>query len=103
VRVIQNPAVVESLRQELDRGEWEAVALAMELQAPLLIDEVRGRRIASLYRVPVRGALGLLLEARQAGYVASLSEEFRKLAAEDFRVSARLIQDLLRAAGEEQE
>jgi hypothetical protein len=45
---VQNDAIVRALQGELDHGEAEAIALAVELQADLiLIDERRARANSS--------------------------------------------------------
>lgn len=54
-------------RHVVDEGEAEAIELAKELQADwLLIDERKGRRLASQERVPVIGLLGVVLIERDA-------------------------------------
>lgn len=54
----------------LDAGEAEAIALAKELNAQkLLIDERLGRRIAIENGIPVTGVLGVLADAKRAGFV----------------------------------
>ena len=58
-------AAVTDLRQKLDPGEAEAILLAVELRASLiLVDERRGRRIASERGLAVMGLLGILAEAK---------------------------------------
>ncbi|MBI1801196.1 MAG: DUF3368 domain-containing protein [Chloroflexi bacterium] len=47
MRAVSNRALVQSLRQELDAGETEAIALALEVGAEALVmDERLGRFIA---------------------------------------------------------
>lgn len=61
---------VTSLRTALDQGEAEAIALALELNAELLlIDESPGRAIARQYGINITGVLGVLLEAKRRGLI----------------------------------
>lgn len=56
----------------LDPGETEAIALAVEIGADLLlIDERKGRREAKLLGLRTTGLLGVLLEAKKAGLLSS--------------------------------
>jgi predicted nucleic acid-binding protein len=60
-----------ALRKLLDPGEAEAVIVAIELGAGLLlIDEKRGRRIATDRGLDVTGLLGVLAEAKFRGLIA---------------------------------
>ena len=47
----------------LDRGEKEAISLALSKNALLLMDEERGRYFAREKNILVRGSLGVLIEA----------------------------------------
>ncbi len=61
---MQNTTVVNSLRYELDAGEAEAIALALELKADLLLmDERRGCAMAQQMNV-FSGILGVLVQAK---------------------------------------
>jgi predicted nucleic acid-binding protein len=65
-----NRAGVAQLRLWLDPGEAEAIIVALELQASLiLIDEQRGRRIAADQGLEYMGLLGILSEAKQRGLI----------------------------------
>lgn len=62
---VVNRSLVTALRRDLDQGEAEAIALALELHADLLlIDEREGRRIAEQLGLRVTGVVGLLIEAK---------------------------------------
>jgi predicted nucleic acid-binding protein len=70
---IANKPLVRALRLELDAGEAEAIACALELKATLLLmDERRGREIAQRMGLPVLGLLGVLLLAQRRGLVPAL-------------------------------
>ena len=70
---VRDEVSVKHLEQELDAGEAEAIALAIELQADLLLlDERRGRMIARQLGVAVTGLLGILLVAKQRGYLVAI-------------------------------
>ena len=69
-RSVTNHTIVEVLSNELDIGEAEAIALALELKADLLlIDERRGRMIADRLNLKYTGILGVLIEAKSQGLV----------------------------------
>jgi hypothetical protein len=93
---------VERLGAELDLGEAEAIALAKERHADLLLmDELKGRRVALREGVPFIGLLGVLVVAKRTGRIASV----RQLAAEleavaDFRLSDEVKAVAFRQAGE---
>jgi len=100
VRATTN-AVDLALRAALDAGEAAAITLALELHAPLLIDERRGRRIATtIYGLEVRGTLGTLVRARKANLVGPLAPLLSQLVARGDRLGEELIREALRAVDE---
>jgi predicted nucleic acid-binding protein len=61
---------VQEFRKNLDPGEAEAIVLAIERQADLvLVDERRGRRIAVAAGLTVTGLLGVVVKAKQTGLI----------------------------------
>jgi predicted nucleic acid-binding protein len=67
---VLNQALVTALRRDLDRGEAETIALALDLRADLvLLDEREGRHAAQRLELRVTGVVGLLLEAKSRGAV----------------------------------
>jgi predicted nucleic acid-binding protein len=66
----------ELISLHLDQGELDSLALALDMNALLLIDEERGREIARRYRVKVRGTLGVLIEAYRHGFLTSSQLRF---------------------------
>lgn len=86
---------------ELDDGEGEAIALAVRLNALLIIDEREGREVATRLGLRLTGTLGLLIEAKNQGLIESLGTEINRLMeTTNFRCSAGLLNDALREAGE---
>src|SRR4051812_10798964 len=55
---------------DLDPGETQAIALAIELRADLvLMDERKGTRAANHLGLPTIGVFGVLLQAKRAGLI----------------------------------
>lgn len=72
-RSVVNQELVTTLRLEIDEGEAEAIALAIELNAQLLlIDEHLGRTVASRLGLKFTGVLGVLLEAKSNGLITAV-------------------------------
>lgn len=66
---INNPSLIENLADKLDPGEREALALAMEIQVPLLIDEAEARKEALRLGIPQFGSLRVLGEGKTRGII----------------------------------
>lgn len=102
VREVENHVLVTVLRTEIHRGEAEAIALAVELSADLvLLDERQGRRVAAALGFRHIGVLGILLEAKRRGLLAVIRPLVDELVIKkSFWVSEDLRRRVLEAAGE---
>jgi len=99
---VTNHTVVQALRQGLDAGEAEAIALAVEVKADLLLmDERLGRETAQHLGCRVTGVIGVLVEAKRKGILPKVKSPLDALRDEaGFRVSERPCARVLGDAGE---
>lgn len=97
----ENRSVITQLEANLDKGEAEAIALAIELQSDfLIIDEIKGRTIAENMGIKIVGLLGTLLKAKELGHLSELKPKLEQLVKLGFRINPRLYEHVLKMAGE---
>jgi len=92
--------LVAACRALVDDGEAEAIALAAELGAELLMDDLLGRRHAARLQVPVRGLLGVLVLAKRAGKLAAVAPVIADLKQQNFFIGEALVAEVLKQCGE---
>jgi len=81
--------------EKVDIGEASAIALASEIPSPLLIlDDLRGRKLADQLRLDYTGTVGVLTLARKRGIIDSLHSYFDRIRATNFRIPERLLKAL---------
>ena len=99
---VQDSAAVNRFRVQLDLGEAEALELALELKADLLlIDESRGREAASREGIPIIGVLGVLLAGKKRGILDHVRPVLLDLQQNaGFWISPDLLQQIIMEAGE---
>jgi len=101
VVVAKNRQLINSFNLLLDVGEAEAMALYFEEDADfLLIDEKKGREIASFNKINVVGSLGILLMSKKKGLIPSVEPLLNRLQQSSIRISDELHQKTLELAGE---
>jgi uncharacterized protein len=96
-REVNNEPLAQLLKQTLDRGEAEAIALAIEFKADwTLLDEREGRKVAKSLGLKVTGILGVLLRAKQLGELESLQFVIDDLINKaGFRIAPKLLAQIL--------
>lgn len=87
---------------DLDAGESEAIALAIELKAGLiLMDERKGTDVARALGLATVGVVGVLLEAKRAGHLEAVMPLIDQLVTDlGFFVSRPLRERIARLAEE---
>jgi predicted nucleic acid-binding protein len=86
---------------DLDKGEAEAIILATEIKADLIIlDETMGRFYAKHAGLKVTGTIGVLLRAKKLGYITELKPLLFELKAKNVWLSDNLVEEILKLANE---
>jgi predicted nucleic acid-binding protein len=101
-KAIQDEAIVRLLEATLDRGEAEAIALALEISANLvLLDERDGRSAAERAGLRVTGVPGVLLRSKLNGHISAVKPEIDALRSRArFFLSSDVERKVLDLAGE---
>ena len=99
---LSNTDMARALRRDLDNGEAEAIALALQLRlTTVLIDEHDGRAVAKAMGLVPVGVLGVLLRAKRTGNLDSVVTAMRALQDQaGFFINPDLFASLAREAGE---
>lgn len=101
IRPVTSTILHQVFEERVDKGEASAIALAVETPSSMLvIDDLRGRKLAKQLNIQFTGTLGLLLKAKQLGVISLLRPILQKVQLTDFRISDQLIAGLLKEAGE---
>lgn len=89
------------LEMDLDEGEANAIALSLEMKNPILmIDELKGRKVAEKLNLRYSGTFGLILRAKQIGLINSIGPILEKIKSTNFRFDEKLFEKVLEQAGE---
>ncbi len=99
---IEETRLLQLLRKDLDAGEAETIAYALQKKNPLvLLDEEDAREIADFYGIDKTGTIGILIRAKLEGKISLLKPvlgELRNKAG--FWIKETLFQDTLKAVEE---
>ena len=80
------------LEERLDKGEASSIALALEVDnSTLIIDEIKGRKIAQSFNLDIIGTIGIILLADKKGLITDVTSLILRLVNKGFRLSDKLI------------
>ena len=98
IDIVEDPAARDL---GLDPGETAAILLAEQLHADaLVIDERRGRAVATSRGISVIGTLGIVAGAKRSGALQEAAPLVAALRSDGFWLSDALVAEFLRSLGE---
>jgi uncharacterized protein len=100
---VHDRAFVDQLPPKLHLGEREAIALAKEQGATLLVDEREARREARRQGIAVLGSLTILSEAKTRGIIPRVTPILDELIAAGMYIGESLYEAFLRQLREAQD
>ena len=99
--VTANRRVLELVAEGIGVGESEAIALAADFRAILIIDDNDGRRVARRLGVEMTGTLGVLVRAKRENRLLEIRPLLlRLMLGTNFRLGRRIIDAALADVGE---
>ncbi len=85
----------------MDLGEASAIALSLEIEDSILIlDDLKGRRMAEKLALKYSGTFGLILKLKQKGLIETVKPILKKVKDTDFQFSDSLFELIIRESGE---
>lgn len=84
----------------LGEGEQEAIALAVQLHALLVIDDYAARQVARSLGLAVTGTAGVLIEAKARGILPAVLPVLEAMRSNGYWLSDALLAAAARLAGE---
>jgi len=101
VKKVMNTLAVNILCHEIDRGEAEAIVLALEQNIErIFIDDSKGRRVAKKEGLVPIGSIGVLLKAKEKGLIQEIKPLLDDLISHGIHISAGLYDSALQLAKE---
>ena len=89
------------MEAQLDLGESSVIALAAEKgDVILILDDLRARKLSNRLRLKYTGSLGVINKAKEIGVIDKIRPLIDKLIKTDFRISDKVIDDLLKRNNE---
>jgi predicted nucleic acid-binding protein len=97
VENVKDKNALKLLNTFLDIGEASSCALALETDdSVVIIDDLKGRRIAGKLGLKITGTLGIVLRAKERNLIDSLKSVVEQIRNEGFYVSEELENEILK-------
>ena len=102
-RSVEDDTLVAALKGKIDAGEAEAIALAIEEKADLLLlDERHGRSVALSLGIRFVGLLGVIIDAKNRNEIQAVKPVMDALIVKaGFWISQSLYETVLQVSGEQ--
>lgn len=101
VKEVRDKKYQKFLETQVDCGEASAIALAMEIDNPLLLlDDLKARKLAEKLNLRFTGTLGVITKAKKIGVIVSVKPIIDTLLLTDFRISENILEELLKLNNE---
>jgi predicted nucleic acid-binding protein len=101
VKEIQNQMAKSMYKTQLHEGEVEVMILAQEINADVvIIDDANAKKHAKYLDLPVTGTLGVLIKAKQQGYVKELKPILYQMVENGIYISRNLMELCLKQVEE---
>lgn len=98
---IKNQMAKTMYKTQLHDGEVEVMILAKEIAADVvIIDDANAKKHAKYLGLPVTGTLGVLVKAKQKGYIDELKPILQQMVEKGIYISQSLIELCLKQVGE---
>jgi predicted nucleic acid-binding protein len=103
-RAVCRRDLVEALTLQIDDGEANAIALAVELgRVPVVLDDKKARRIAHQMGLRIQGTMGVIIEAKRQGLIPAVRPVLDELKKAGLYSTPALLAEALRLAGEQED
>ena len=101
IQKIQNVMAKAMFKSQLHDGEVEVMILAKEQNADVvIIDDQNAKKYAKYLELPVTGTLGILIKAKQVGYIPELKPLLDVMVQNGIYIKNSLIEHCLELVGE---
>lgn len=100
VETPSNRTLVNALKLIVDDGEAEAIALALEENCKIILDDKQARSVAKKLGLAIVGTVGVFVTAKQNSLIDSLKNVLDALENNGFRMSEDLKTEALKIVGE---